>query len=135
MGTWSEVVALIQRDPVAFWSVMALWWLTLCLVACLAYLLRGQRDKRKMDGLEQRLRGALEKVEYIKQKSIDLRGAYEAEWQARVNSEQPEVVDRTTDRTRKAFYELDQANNAPDDSLEKLRKARASTGTGRVVIG
>ena len=124
MNTWRDLVALIQRDPIAFWSMIAFWWLTLCFAACLAYFLRGKQDKGKMDGLEQRLLGALERVKYVKEKSADLRGAYEAEWQARVNNEKPEVVERSVGRTRKAFYDLDQANNAPGESSEKLRKAR-----------
>jgi hypothetical protein len=113
MKTWSEVLALILRDPVAFWPVLIFYGVTVWAVFKFAYWQRGQRERAKMEGLKQHLR-------YLKQKEADLRGAYEAEWQARTNNEKPEVVDRSADRTKKAFNELYQATKETDVTLERF---------------
>jgi hypothetical protein len=118
MNTWSEVLALILRDPVALWPVLVLYGVTVWAVFKFAYWQRGKRERRKMEGLEQHLR-------YLKQKEADLRGAYEAEWHARTNDEKPEVIERTVDRTKKAFNELYQATKETDVTLERLRSVYA----------
>jgi hypothetical protein len=121
MNTWSEVLALILRDPVAFWPVVVFYGGTVWAVFKFAYWQRGERERGKMESLEQHLR-------YMKQKEADLRGAYEAEWHLRTNNENPEVVGRSVERTRKAFSELNQARKTLDDTLESLRKKGWSVG-------
>src|SRR5262245_32451625 len=115
MNTWSEVLALILHDPVALLTVAIFYGATVWAVFTFAYWQRGESERRKMEGVEQQLR-------YLKQKEADLRGAYEAEWHLRTHSEAPELIQRCVERTRKAFFELNQAQKTLDDTLEGLLK-------------